>query len=74
MAELCHEASSLDADFAVLGKEVGYLDRYYIPTRYPDGLPGGIPANALRKSDAEEALAGAERVVKMVAKKIGPSS
>lgn len=29
----------------------------FLPTRYPNGLPGGIPAEAFRRQDAEEALA-----------------
>jgi len=30
------------------------LDRYYIPTRYPNGLPGGIPSRVF--DDPKEAL------------------
>lgn len=38
---------------------VGFLDQYYIPTRYPDALPSGIPADAFGPVDSERALAGA---------------
>jgi HEPN domain-containing protein len=32
------------------------LDRFYIPTRYPDALPGMLPLGAPSQADAEEAL------------------
>lgn len=32
------------------------LDDYYIPTRYPDALPGMLPDSLPGKSEAEEAL------------------
>jgi HEPN domain-containing protein/predicted nucleotidyltransferase len=36
------------------------LDRFYIPTRYPDALPGILPEGLPRREEAEEALAIAE--------------
>ena len=32
------------------------LDRFYIPTRYPDALPGMLPEGMPGQRDAEEAL------------------
>jgi HEPN domain-containing protein len=32
------------------------LDQYYIPTRYPNGLPGGIPADVFTKGQAASAV------------------
>ncbi len=32
------------------------LDQYYIPTRYPNGLPGGVPAEVFTRRQAEEAV------------------
>ena len=71
VADLCREASGLDPDFQRLGKEVAYLDRYYLPTRYPDSLPGGIPADAYRRSDAEGAVTTADGAVGLVRRKLG---
>ena len=39
--ELCTVAATFDAAFEELGRKVAPLDQYYIPTRYPNGLPGG---------------------------------
>lgn len=39
------------------------LDRYYLPTRYPDALPGGVPFETFQRDEAQEAVDGAARVV-----------
>ena len=41
----------------------GGLDKYYIPTRYPNGLPGGLPFEAFDEVDASKAIGMAARVV-----------
>ncbi len=38
------------------------IDRYYLPTRYPDALPGSLPEGLPTKKHAEEALAVAEKI------------
>ena len=47
------------------------LDQYYVPTRYPNGLPGGTPADAFSKAQATEALARAKRFVEIAGALIG---
>lgn len=42
------------------------LSRHYIPSRYPDALPGGSPRSHYGPSDAEQALADAEQVARLV--------
>ena len=39
------------------------LDKLYIPTRYPNGLAGGAPADFYTRAEAERAIADAEAVV-----------
>jgi HEPN domain-containing protein len=70
VAELCHEAGAADAAFAKLGAEAAALDQYYIPTRYPNGLPGGIPADAYTRSDGDRALALCRAVIELVRQKV----
>jgi len=53
VAELCETASMKDSDFKTIKKRTATLDIYYIPTRYPNGLPVGIPSEAYQKEDAE---------------------
>jgi HEPN domain-containing protein len=38
------------------------LDKYYIPTRYPNGLAAGAPADVYTRSEAEGAIAHAEDI------------
>jgi HEPN domain-containing protein len=45
------------------------LDRYYIPTRYPNGLPGGVPSRYFDDpEEAEEAMLLAKGVIDLVKK------
>ena len=55
-----------DASFETLGDPCRRLDQYYIPTRYPNGLPGGIPHEVYTKDQAREAIAGAQMVLDQV--------
>ena len=70
MAELCDDAAAHDTAFADIRGEAAALDQYYIPTRYPNGLPGGIPADAYTKVDAARALDLATRVIDLVGAKL----
>ncbi|HJH27923.1 MAG TPA: DNA-binding protein, partial [Methanophagales archaeon] len=70
VAELCKRAASFDRSLEEIRRKVATLDKYYIPTRYPDGLPGGIPAEAFEKRDADRAIEIAEEVIKVIEKKI----
>jgi HEPN domain-containing protein len=46
------------------------LDRYYIPTRYPNGFPAGAPMDFYDQPTAEEAVKLAERVLAFVSTQI----
>jgi HEPN domain-containing protein len=70
VAELCRDSAEHDKTFADIGKEAAALDQYYIPTRYPNGLPGGIPADAYTQSDADRALRLSTTVIEAVGERI----
>lgn len=42
------------------------LDRYYIPVRYPDALPGSLPSGLPDKANAEEAFEMATKIFDFV--------
>ncbi len=42
------------------------MDDYYIPTRYPDAIPGSLADGLPDRSDAEQALAIAKAVIDAV--------
>jgi HEPN domain-containing protein len=46
------------------------LDRYYIPTRYPNGFDRGIPKDYFTKRDAEGACEAARRIIEFCKSKI----
>ena len=59
-------AAGADADAAPLRHlqdSARQLDQYYIPTRYPNGLPGGIPAEVFTDAQAEDAVGRARSFV-----------
>ncbi len=69
VAELADDASATDTSFAALKEKGSFLDRFYIPTRYPNGLPGGIPSESFNERDAEEAMQAAKAIIAAVAAK-----
>ena len=69
VAELCSDACGLDSDFTKMKQYAASLDKYYIPTRYPNGLPGGIPADVYQEEDAIHALSYASKIVEFITNK-----
>lgn len=61
--ELLRSAAGVVPALAGLDAAAMRLDRYYIPTRYPNGLPGGIPADAFAPDDAAKGIADASAVL-----------
>ena len=49
-----------------LSGTLGLLDRFYIPTRYPDALPGMLPDGLPGVRDAREALDMAEQTLERI--------
>lgn len=43
--------------------QVRALDAFYIPTRYPDAMPGMLPEGEPQRRDAESALQNAESIL-----------
>ncbi len=68
--DLLEMTMDIDPDF----KEVAQakkLDKYYVPTRYPNGLPGGVPSRYFDDpKEGEEAMELAKRVIELVEKKV----
>lgn len=70
VAELINDAIQFDKSFVEVKKEGASLDKYYIPTRYPNGLPGGIPSEAFTEEDAVSAIDKATKIIKFVEEKL----
>jgi len=50
-------------EFAPFADTAMELDRYHVPTRYPNGLPDLIPAEAYGAPDAVRAIAAARTIL-----------
>ena len=60
--------AATNEEFAKLLDTSLRLDKFYIPTRYPDALPDLIPAEAFTLDEARSAIRSAEAVLKQVQK------
>jgi HEPN domain-containing protein len=63
LVELLHDLLSDHPALRDLGDAARQLDQYYIPTRYPNGLPGGVPAEVFTSRQATEAVADAREFI-----------
>ena len=71
VARLCARAAGYQPVFAEKAREWSILDGYYVPTRYPNSLPDGIPANVYTRRAADEAVALAADAVTFVQAQLG---
>jgi HEPN domain-containing protein len=69
---LCAAAGRFEPEFLVRARSWSMLDGYYIPTRYPNGLPGGIPADVFGQQAAADAVGLAAEAVDFVTHLIAP--
>jgi HEPN domain-containing protein len=66
--EMATELLRTDEIFRSITDEARRLDRFYIPTRYPNGLPGGTPFEVYTQKDLQEAGQDLDRVLKACAR------
>jgi len=70
ISDLSEMAVELDPDFKQVAS-AKKLDRYYIMTRYPNGLPGGVPSRYFDDpEEAEEAMRIARSAIELIEGKI----
>ncbi|MCS7039633.1 MAG: HEPN domain-containing protein [Caldilineales bacterium] len=61
--KLARQCEGHDVAFAGIAADAALLDQFYIPTRYPNGLPSPlVPGEAYSAAQADEAQRAAERV------------
>lgn len=70
LAQLLTLCVEIDIGFENLRTACVKLDDYYIPTRYPDALPGMLPEGMPSEDDARKAVSILEEVMDFVDKKI----
>ena len=68
--ELLNLCIEIDRGFQTLREKCSILDDYYIPTRYPDALPGMLPEGLPQVKDATEALFFLREIMKFVTERL----
>jgi len=67
---LVRRCAKYDASFRQLEAECKKLDKYYIISRYPNGLPGLIPAEYFDEGEANTAIQQGDSIIKHVEQKL----
>ena len=70
LVELLSTRSKLDNDYRQLEDGCLELDRYYLPTRYPDAIVGSLPEGLPKEENAVSALKIARTILEFVENKI----
>lgn len=68
--ELLSLCIRMDKSFENLREYCSKLDDYYIPTRYPDSLPGMLSEGLPNEKDAQEAISYTKDIMQFVMEKI----
>jgi HEPN domain-containing protein len=71
VVELLEALVESHPSLAALREAARQLDQFYVPTRYPNGLPGGVPAQVFTRAQAERAVADARRFVETAEHVVG---
>jgi HEPN domain-containing protein len=63
--EMASKLMAETKDFEKVIDKCKQLDRFYIPTRYPNGLPGGSPFQVYSSSELEDAIEALRPVIEI---------
>lgn len=66
LVEMVQEGEKIWNNLFTLLVEARSLDLHYIPSRYPNGLPGGYPHQFYGKQTAEQALISADKIIEFI--------
>lgn len=70
LVDLLTEAATSDQLLKSFLADCAIVDQYYIPTRYPDSIPGGLATGLPGKVEAKEAVEIAERLLAAITLKL----
>jgi HEPN domain-containing protein len=63
---LLNQCEMLEPTFSQFRAECITIDQYYVPTRYPDAIPGGLPTGSPTEQQARKAITAAEIILQFV--------
>lgn len=70
VAVLLRDAATYHQGFVALRPVGAALDKFYITTRYPNGLPDGVPADAYTDEEAAGAIEKASGILDVVQQRL----
>ena len=70
LVDLLAECQPIEPTFSQFLTDCTVIDQYYIPTRYPDGIPGGTSGGLPGETEAKEAVASADKILQFVSKQL----
>jgi len=70
VVELALLCRGLKKDLEPYKLDLKSFDEFYIPTRYPDTIPGGLSSGLPNERDAQQAVEAAEKILTLVKEKI----
>ena len=66
LTDLLKRCEPFEADFARFQAECLRMDEFYIPTRYPDAIPGMLPSGAPSEMQAQNTITAAADILQFV--------
>ena len=66
LVDLLDKCQSVDPGFELFITDCIVVDQYYIPTRYPDGIPGSKADCMPTRIDAQQAMTSAAKILAFV--------
>jgi HEPN domain-containing protein len=69
VADLIDRAMTYEEGFKELVETSSRLDLYYKTSRFPDAIPGAIPAEVIQERDSKESIDCASKVLRLVEEK-----
>lgn len=71
LIQLLDEIGKMEFEIKNIKEDCIRLDKYYIPTRYPNAWPSSFPEELYTKGEAEEAIERTKRVIKWIKRFMG---
>lgn len=70
LTDLLTQCVVIDSSFSQFATDCVTVDQYYIPMRYPVGLPSGLASAPLNNLHAAKAIDAAERILQYTISKV----
>ncbi|HUS60228.1 MAG TPA: HEPN domain-containing protein [Nevskiaceae bacterium] len=67
---LLSRAVKYEKELKKFKKTAAFLNKFYIPTRYPDAFPGSLPEGLPKKKEAVQAFKRAKEIFEFITKKL----